>query len=349
MQAEIAMWKIKAETLAEVCDRMNTEIADITTRVESIELNSSRKKLILTGVDIPDPKDKQASITALDKFLTESLGVMIHIDDYFQIGDGSPRPVVLIFSCLEDKRLALSCKANLKEVRCDGNKVFLSEYLPPTALEKRKCDQKIVGTLKEAGKEDAISYIKGNVAVHGVPYKKMIVPPTQRELISLTAEEIGGILGMSTKRGDEFVQHHSSFIGYSADISSHEQIVQLYKKMRFIKPEARHVVCAYSFQENNPSEAECNQYIYTHDFHDDGEPGAGRVLLDLLERNNIQNKVVFIAQKYGGVKMGSDRFVCYLKDAMSALGITQEEDDRNTQARSSSQNRGRAGNYRGRA
>ena len=49
MEAEIAFWKIKAETLAEVCDRINTEVDDVSARLESLEFNGCKRKVILTG------------------------------------------------------------------------------------------------------------------------------------------------------------------------------------------------------------------------------------------------------------------------------------------------------------
>ena len=328
---------------------MNTEIADITTRLESVELNSSKKKLMITGIKLPNEKDKMVCIQALDKFLKESVGVNVHVDDYFMLGEGDVRPIILIFSCLEDKRLVLSCKSNLKNVRVNGNKVYISEYLPPTALEKRKRDQKIVSDLRDLGKEDALTYVRGNLAIHGVPYRKLISPPTPRELINMSAEEISHILSLETTRGDEFVQHKSSFIGYTADVTSHDQIAQLYKKLKLIKPEARHIVCAYVIKCNDADGTDCNKLVYTRDFHDDGEPGAGRVVLDLLERNQIANKVVFIARKYGGIRMGSDRFVCYLKSAMSCLEIEQEEDEEYIRKRNQrKQERAAANKIRGR-
>ena len=43
MRSEIAFWKIKAETMTEVCNRMHTEMADLCTRVDNLELNVSKK------------------------------------------------------------------------------------------------------------------------------------------------------------------------------------------------------------------------------------------------------------------------------------------------------------------
>ena len=54
-------------------------------------------------------------------------------------------------------------------------------------------------------------------------------------------------------------------------------------------------------------------------FCDDEELGAGRILLEAMTANNIQNCVVFIARRYGGIRMSSDRFECYLQAAIKVF------------------------------
>lgn len=41
---------------------------------------------------------------------------------------------------------------------------------------------------------------------------------------------------------------------------------------------------------------------------DDGESGAGMVILRMLEREGLQGHVVVVTRWYGGVKLGGDRF-----------------------------------------
>ncbi|MES0824485.1 YigZ family protein [Ruegeria sp. SCP11] len=41
---------------------------------------------------------------------------------------------------------------------------------------------------------------------------------------------------------------------------------------------------------------------------DDGESGAGMVILRMLERAELQNHVVIVTRWYGGKKLGGDRF-----------------------------------------
>jgi len=41
---------------------------------------------------------------------------------------------------------------------------------------------------------------------------------------------------------------------------------------------------------------------------DDGESGAGMVILRMLERNDLRDHVIVVTRWYGGKKLGGDRF-----------------------------------------
>ena len=42
--------------------------------------------------------------------------------------------------------------------------------------------------------------------------------------------------------------------------------------------------------------------------HDDGEAGAGMVILRMLERAELTDHVIIVTRWYGGIKLGGDRF-----------------------------------------
>ena len=42
--------------------------------------------------------------------------------------------------------------------------------------------------------------------------------------------------------------------------------------------------------------------------NDDGEAGAGMVILRMLEREGLQDHVIVVTHWYGGTKLGGDRF-----------------------------------------
>ncbi|GLQ33803.1 hypothetical protein GCM10007939_00860 [Amylibacter marinus] len=42
--------------------------------------------------------------------------------------------------------------------------------------------------------------------------------------------------------------------------------------------------------------------------NDDGETGAGAVILRMLERQNVTDEIIVVTRWYGGVHLGGDRF-----------------------------------------
>lgn len=42
--------------------------------------------------------------------------------------------------------------------------------------------------------------------------------------------------------------------------------------------------------------------------NDDGENGAGNIILHYLKNNNLKNVMVAVSRYYGGIKLGPDRF-----------------------------------------
>ncbi len=50
---------------------------------------------------------------------------------------------------------------------------------------------------------------------------------------------------------------------------------------------------------------------------DDGEAGAGMVILRMLERAGLENHIIVVTRWYGGTKLGGDRFR-HVQDAVRA-------------------------------
>ena len=117
-----------------------------------------------------------------------------------------------------------------------------------------------------------------------------------------------------TSKGTEFFKDKSKFTAYMAKVTSYQQIRDVYMKLKLLHNTSRHVVCAYWIQ--GPA-------YNSRDFHDDGEPGSGRVLLDLLEKNDLINTAVFVIRRYGGVKLGAERFSLYIKAASDVLKLPE--------------------------
>ena len=323
VKIELAHYMNRSEILAGICNGLHTEVQDLTQHIELLELNNSKQSVIMTGCTL-DFDNKGENIEYLIGFFKQALQLDIGIEDYFHIGKSNPRPIVIEFETLEDKRAVMRSKSRLKSVNTGRMRIFINDYVPLPIQEKRKRERKIISDLeKDLDPDDeeadaGIAYTNAGLTINGVPYRKKITPPTPRELLDLEPEELKKVIKTQTKRGEAVVKDGSKFIGYMAPINSFQHIRNIYMKLKLIQPGARHIVCAYSFQDQAPMYA-------THNFHDDGEPGSGCALLDLMEKNGIENKVIFVVRKYGGIKLGAERFNCYLNAARIVLEITPVE------------------------
>ena len=53
--------------------------------------------------------------------------------------------------------------------------------------------------------------------------------------------------------------------------------------------------------------------------NDDGEAGAGAVILKMLEREGVSDRIVVVTRWYGGVHLGGDRFAHVVTCTRAAL------------------------------
>ena len=58
--------------------------------------------------------------------------------------------------------------------------------------------------------------------------------------------------------------------------------------------------------------------------NDDGEAGAGAVILKMLEREGVANRIVVVTRWYGGVHLGGDRFAHVVTCTRAALAALRE-------------------------
>ena len=146
--------------------------------------------------------------------------------------------------------------------------------------EKRKRERYIIKAYEnqtDSKGEPITTYVKGGLAVGGFLYRKMVTPPTPKELVDVSTDQLEKILKYKTQKGGTIIQQGSRFTAYIADVRNYQQIRDVYKKMKMIQPNARHIVCSYILQDEPEH---CGQ-----DFHDDGEPGAGRIILRYMKED----------------------------------------------------------------
>ena len=194
-----------------------------------------------------------------------------------------------------------------------GNHTLLMTIYQLVHKKKRRREKDIIATndTKTGNNKAEITFARGTMMIQGETYKKRVVVPKPSELILIHPESLQTYLELPVDRGEEITLKQSVFTPYAARVKSHKDIRDLYIKLKLIQPSAKHIVCAYVLK----GEPE----YYNIDYCDDDEPGAGRQIIEFMKRQRIEDAVVFVARKYGGVKLGADRHLCYTQAASKAL------------------------------
>lgn len=118
------------------------------------------------------------------------------------------------------------------------------------------------------------------------------------------------------KRYDGYVElNKSKFYSILLPLSDVEGFKDLLKEIKKEHPKAKHVVYAYRVGTNSKS---C----------DDQEPKgtAGRPLLELLYKKDLNNCVIFVARYFGGTKLGASRLLrTYLQAGINVINLLEKE------------------------
>ena len=108
------------------------------------------------------------------------------------------------------------------------------------------------------------------------------------------------IISLRGRGEGRYVDRRSEFIGYASPVSTEEEAAEFVASVRSTHPGARHVVYAYSLRNGAAKR-----------YSDDGEPqgSAGRPVLGVLEKEEIDGAVVAVVRYFGGILLGTGGLV----------------------------------------
>ena len=91
--------------------------------------------------------------------------------------------------------------------------------------------------------------------------------------------------------------------------------------------EAKEIISRIS-EEFKDATHNCSAYLVSdgEGYDDDGEPGgtAGRPMLNVLKKNNLQNSVAVVTRYFGGIKLGAGGLVrAYSKSVLETLAVAE--------------------------
>ena len=99
---------------------------------------------------------------------------------------------------------------------------------------------------------------------------------------------------MKLLKSAEIIVKKSRFISYYYEINDFDEIKEILNDLKSEHKKAKHIVYAYKF-------------LNTAGKSDDKEPSgtAGMPLYNILERNNLNNKMLVVVRYFGGTKLGA--------------------------------------------
>ena len=274
---------------------------------ENIEMKarSMEDNIIFYGIDEADDaaKDCESVVYAFlgDKMkMTEEMLKNVYFDRSHRLGKKNsqdPRPMIVKCANSTTKRLIYKNVGHLK-----GTNYSISDQVPKEMHQERN---HLMDTFKQAKQaKQKPKWIGGKVVanghVHSKPKDDMGVACVSAECNELEHSEIMNASG-------------SSFQGHKADVTDKAQIIPTLNKLYTNHSVARasHNVYAYRIRSQHGTVVE--------NWCDDGEHGAGRKLLKLLQDEGITNELIVVTRWYNGKHMGPLRFNCILDTAKNII------------------------------
>ena len=167
----------KESVITDVCQRFDVQIKNIDERVEKLEWGSTKRKIILSGLSAQSV-DKKEMINYLQGFFELTLGIRVKVDDYFFVGAQQPKSIVIALQTFQDKKLILHNKRLLKNVKDQGRKLYINDYVPSATQEKRRRKTEVFNAAVNIFGEHKVTSSKGGIIINGNAYKKQVLPPT---------------------------------------------------------------------------------------------------------------------------------------------------------------------------
>ena len=312
MQKDIKICQAKEKVLASTAGRQQCIIEELQNRIDRLELSQSKHMMMITGFYC-DAK-KQTYKRQLECFMEEEMGVSIVLEDVFKIGAHQPEAIVMTLPTIMEKNMIYQNVYKIKDiVNKDKRKIYFKDYTPTATMEKRKREQDIMNEMNDRPpmQQKEVKYTKKGLTIDGEAYTKKVQVPDPTKIIQMPISEIEKIMSIKMNNSEKISKENSEFLAFTAAVSSLKEISEGYMKIKLEHPGARHIVAVWCISGTKRHEVE--------DFQDDGEVGVGRICLQVMKENNITNRAFYIVRYYGGIKMGNDRFDCYIRVMKDAL------------------------------
>ena len=184
IQKELQHYRMMTKVQGGLIQRMSDSIAEMSNRLDSLEITVNKKSITVTNLLIDNRK--YIGLKQISDFFNDTLGFRPPIKDYFTVGQGFPPLLVVIFERFQDKQWVMQNKSDLKGILTDGKPHYINEYLPVAINEKRRKEKEVKSMLQE---QCELSYERGKLKVDGAYYFDAVLPPKPEAIVDLSLQQ----------------------------------------------------------------------------------------------------------------------------------------------------------------
>ena len=299
--------------MTKVIINQDQAVQHLSKKTTSIEYKTMRPNLLFSG--LTEAKGENC-IQIIKSFIKDKLKVTddIKVRSARRIGKGDNRPIEVVLKNPTDKGVIYKHTSNIKGVKNDKNQgYFIEDQLPEVLAEqKRKLKQKVKynKTLIDSQQQE-INWKKGNLIVDGTEYKPKIKTPANSEILKMKQQDVQRVLAYKTFEGQKKEKDGNIFLGFAAKVFTTENVMDVYRQMKYRFADAHHVICAYRILDPDAA--------HMQDAVDDGEIGASRRMLEMMFEEDFKNCAVFVIRFHSGMNLGPVRFDLINGVAKSAI------------------------------
>ena len=273
LRYRLSLSEARSERLEQTLDQLKEEVLNINSR-------SMRDNLVFQNIkDVEDETSEQTKAKLLT-FMETTLKVknakqVINVDRVHRMGkkfQNKDRPIVAHFTDSTSKETVQKQGPKLKDTN-----YYMNEQYPAEIEERRrKCRQQKKEVLeKNADAKCFIRYDK--LYVNGQLYRDL-----QEEKFTFSSYDVTKSKDIEVVSSDSVTAEGSVFQGFAARIDNPDQVKPAILKLfsdHKLTSRATHVTYAYRVRYKGR---------FMENFGDDGEPGAGKSIFNIMQGRNIE-------------------------------------------------------------
>ena len=318
LQKEVEFYKKKSDVMSGVIQKMSKSMSSMEVKINRLERNTAPPAVVVSGQRVSDKK--QDAKLQLEDFFKQTIGVTVDAIDHYTVGTGENQAIVVNVEDFEQKGEILQNKSKLKNITSSsGSKFYINDHVPAEVNERKTRERQIFyANKRNTASTVEMSFFKGGLRIQNQRYRTKVTVPDPSNFLSMTSEEFEQIMSVKLHQGKQVSDEKGGNVlaAFTAPTATLNDVNKAYAKMKLQFPQATHIVGSFSV----PGQ----ETYYCQDYCDDGDYGAGRRILDLMKKNNITSRAIFVVRFTDGTKLGGKRFPSYLDAAIDAINTSPE-------------------------